>query len=80
MAVEHHPLLLSSSPHVFSNVNVQRLMLNVIIALLPTTAYGIWLFGLLAVRVILTSVISCLVFEIVFRKLTGAKQNFKDLS
>ncbi|MDR3200530.1 MAG: RnfABCDGE type electron transport complex subunit D [Spirochaetales bacterium] len=77
---EHQSLLLSSSPHVFSNVNVRRLMLNVIIALLPATAYGIWLFGLLAVRVILTSIISCLVFEIVFRKLTGAKQNFKDLS
>jgi electron transport complex protein RnfD len=77
---ENQNLLLSSSPHVFSNINVRRLMLNVIIALLPTTAYGVYLFGAAALQVILTSVISCVAFEIIFRKLTGARQNFRDLS
>jgi electron transport complex protein RnfD len=77
---EHQSLLLSSSPHVFSNMNVRRLMLHVIIALLPVTLYGIYIFGPSALRVILSSIISCIVFEIVFRRLTGAKQNFHDLS
>jgi electron transport complex protein RnfD len=80
MAVEHHLLLLSSSPHVFSNMNVRRLMLNVIIALLPVTAYGVYIFGPSAARVILTSVVSCVLFEIIFRALVGSKQNFRDLS
>jgi electron transport complex protein RnfD len=77
---EQKSLLLSSSPHVFSHVNVQNLMLRVIIALLPTTIYGVYLFGAPAAGVILVSVISCVVFEIIFRKLTGARQNFRDLS
>jgi electron transport complex protein RnfD len=80
MAASHQPLLLSSSPHVFTKVNVRRLMLNVIIALLPTTIYGVYLFGPSALRVILTSVVSCVLFEIIFRALTRAKQNFGDLS
>jgi electron transport complex protein RnfD len=80
MAVEHHPLLLSSSPHVFSNMNVQRLMLNVIIALLPTTAYGVYIFGPSAARVVLISVVSCVLAEIIFRALTKSRQNFRDLS
>jgi electron transport complex protein RnfD len=77
---EERGLLLSSSPHVFSNVNVRKLMLNVIIALLPTAIYGVYLFGYAALQVILTSVVSCVAFEIIFRKLTGTRQNFGDLS
>ena len=78
--IHHHPLLLSSSPHVFSHVNVRRLMLNVIIALLPTTVYGVYLFRAAALRVILTSIISCIVFEILFRLIVRSRQNFRDLS
>ena len=37
--------LLSSSPHAHASVSVTRLMLDVILALLPTTAAGIAFFG-----------------------------------
>ena len=37
---EHY--ILSSSPHTHANSSVRRIMLDVIIALLPTTAAGIW--------------------------------------
>jgi electron transport complex protein RnfD len=77
---EQRSYLLSSSPSVYSSMNVQRLMLNVIIALVPATGYGIYLYGMPALLTVLTSVVSCVVFEVVFRKLTGAKQNYKDLS
>ncbi|MDR1179862.1 MAG: RnfABCDGE type electron transport complex subunit D [Spirochaetales bacterium] len=77
---EHQSLLLSSSPHVFTNVNVRRLMLNVIIALLPVTVYGISIFGFSAARVVLTSVVSCVLFEIIFRAVIHSKQNCGDLS
>jgi electron transport complex protein RnfD len=72
--------LLSSSPHVFENTNVQRLMLNVRIALLPAAGYGVYLFGMPAFVVILSSVVSCAAFEAIFRGLTGVKQNYRDLS
>jgi electron transport complex protein RnfD len=65
---------------VYTNVNVRKLMLRVIIALLPVTVYGIFLFGMPAARVILTSVISCVVFEIIFRAVLKRPQHFTDLS
>jgi electron transport complex protein RnfD len=55
-------------------------MLHVIVALLPTTVYGVYLFGPSAARVVLTSVVSCVVFEAVFRALIKARQSFGDLS
>ncbi|MFQ3621132.1 MAG: RnfABCDGE type electron transport complex subunit D [Spirochaetales bacterium] len=73
-------LLLSSSPSIYAGVNVTRLMLYVIIALLPVSAYGVYLYGIPALITLLISVISCVVFEIGFRKLTHAQQNYRDLS
>jgi electron transport complex protein RnfD len=73
-------LLLSSSPHVFTNVNVRALMLNVIIAIVPAAGYGVFLFGLPAVKVIAVSVVSCVACEIIFRRLTKAERNFGNLS
>jgi len=73
-------LLLSSSPSISSGMNVQRLMLFVIIALLPNTLYGVYLYGVPALTTVLVSVASCVFFEVTFRKLTKAKQNYKDLS
>ncbi len=72
--------LLSSSPHVFENIDVRRLMLNVILALLPAAAYGVYLFGVPAAVLILTSVASCVILELLFRRLTGARDNYRDLS
>jgi len=72
--------LLSSSPHVYSDVTAPRLMLNVILALLPATEYGFYLFGLPAVLTVAVSVASCVVFEAAFRALVGAKNHNGDLS
>ena len=47
--------ILSSSPHVHSPIGVSRIMLDVIIALLPTTAVGIWYFGMPAVWTVATA-------------------------
>ncbi|HOV38847.1 MAG TPA: RnfABCDGE type electron transport complex subunit D [Spirochaetales bacterium] len=73
-------LLLSSSPSIYSGMNVQRLMLYVIISLLPVSGYGIYLYGIPALTTILVSVVSCVGFEVLFRKLIKAPQNYKDLS
>jgi Na+-translocating ferredoxin:NAD+ oxidoreductase subunit D len=72
--------LLSSSPHVFAGANVRRLMLNVILALLPATAWGIYLFGLPALLLVAVTVVSSLVFETAFRLLLRSEAHWGDLS
>lgn len=56
-------LVVSPSPHVRSEVTTQELMLSVIIALIPALVVSVIHFGLGAIIVTLTSVISCLAFE-----------------
>jgi len=56
-------LVVSPSPHVRSEVTTQKLMLSVIIALMPALVVSVIYFGLGAIIVTLTSVISCLAFE-----------------
>ena len=58
---EHY--VLSSSPHTHSHASVSRIMLDVIIALLPTTAAGIYFFGMPAVWTIAVCVSTCIVVE-----------------
>ena len=75
---EHY--ILSSSPHTHSHASVSRIMLDVIIALLPTTAAGIWFFGMPAVWTIATCVSTCLVTEAVCRMMMKRESTIGDLS
>lgn len=73
-------LILSSAPHVRSKDNTQRLMLNVIIALLPCVAAGIWYFGWQAALVVAVSTASAVAAEFVWQKLARQKVRVYDLS
>ncbi len=73
-------MLLSSSPHVFSGVSPRKLMLAVIIALMPSTIYGVVLFGLPALLVIVVSVVTAVASEAGFRALTKEDNRTGDLS
>ena len=72
--------ILSSSPHTHANASVRRIMLDVIITLLPTTAAGIWFFGLPAVWTILTCVARCIVTEALCRIAMKRESTVGDLS
>ena len=72
--------ILSSSPHTHARISTSRIMLDVIIALLPTTAAGIWFFGLPAVWTIATCVGSCVLTETVCRLLMKRESTIGDLS
>ncbi|HRT72053.1 MAG TPA: RnfABCDGE type electron transport complex subunit D [Bacteroidales bacterium] len=73
--------IISGSPHIYAKDNVQRIMLDVIIALLPATLGSFYLFGFGAVRVFFVSVVSCLVFEYLIQKfLLKQKPTINDLS
>lgn len=73
-------LLLSSSPHVYAPVSAQKIMLVVITALLPTTAYGVYLYGLSALLLVLVSVLSAVAAEWVFRASIKAAPSIDDCS
>lgn len=64
--------IVSSSPHVRSSFKTNRIMADVVIALIPAAAYGIVLFGLNAGIVMLVSVASAVGFEalinLIFKK------------
>lgn len=78
--MNENKLHLSSSPHFSAGNTTQKIMLFVIISLLPECAYGIYLFGLNALILILTSVISCVLFEFIFQKITHQKVVINNLS
>jgi Na+-translocating ferredoxin:NAD+ oxidoreductase subunit D len=70
----------SSSPHVRSKDTTSRIMLYVIIALLPTSLFGIYNFGWHALLLIVVTIASCVASEWIFNKITKRKQTIRDLS
>ena len=62
----NNQLTLSVSPHIHSGRSTQRIMLDVLIALLPATVAGVVIFGLQSLIVIATTVIACVGFEALF--------------
>ncbi len=72
--------VLSSSPHAHSHASVSRIMLDVILALLPTTLAGVWFFGLPAVWTIATCVATCLATEALCRLAMKRDNTIGDLS
>ncbi len=67
-------------PQVRTNTDTRRLMLDVIIALLPAAAVGVWRFGLNALLVMATSVAAAVFFEWAYRKLMKKDNRIGDLS
>jgi len=72
--------LVSSSPHVHEGQTVSDIMKLVIYALLPATAFSIFIFGFAALRVILISVGSALLFEVLSQKIMKRPVTLKDYS
>ena len=62
-------LHVSSSPHIRSKIKTDWIMYMVLIALLPATCMGVWLFGVPALVLILCSVITCVVTEYLYERL-----------
>ncbi|MFD3157145.1 RnfABCDGE type electron transport complex subunit D [Haloimpatiens sp. FM7330] len=73
-------LTLSSSPHIRSNNTVQSIMRDVIIALIPAICAGLYFFKFKAALVILTAVLSAVISEFVWQKLTHRDVTVNDLS
>ncbi|HRR96287.1 MAG TPA: RnfABCDGE type electron transport complex subunit D [Candidatus Ratteibacteria bacterium] len=63
---------ISWAPHIHSNETTGKIMLSVIIALIPPLIGAIWFFGLYSLKIIVVSIVSCVLSEllsqIIFKK------------
>ncbi len=73
-------LSVNVSPHVRDKITTQNIMLDVVIAMVPMCAFGIWHFGIRVLLVIFVSVISAVLSEAAFQKLLGRKILISDFS
>ena len=74
-------LLVSPSPHIHGNFSTSRLMLDVIIALSPTLLVSVLFFGLSALKLMIVSVIACVLVEFLIQKfLMKVKPSINDYS
>lgn len=73
-------LNVSSSPHVRSHETTHSIMLDVAIAMVPATAYGVYQFGLHALLVLIVTVAACILSEYLFEKAMGKKITISDCS
>lgn len=72
--------IMSSSPHLHTNVTTRKIMADVIIALLPAAVMGVFFFGLNAALVLVTAVAAAMVSEWAFNKITKRRSTTGDLS
>lgn len=68
----------SSSPHVRSPLTTGGVMYDVILALLPATVFGVWHFGVHALLIVLMSIVSAVLTEWVFNRITGKENTIRD--
>lgn len=71
---------ISASPHIRSKVTTSNIMMWVLIALLPATAFGIFNFGFSALVVVVVTVASAVLTEYAYQKLMHKKVTISDFS
>lgn len=72
--------ILSVSPHMHSGNTTQEIMLDVIIGLIPATFAALIFFGIKAFVVIIVSIVSCVLTEILFQYMFKKKITINDYS
>ncbi|GBU28495.1 electron transport complex protein RnfD [Treponema sp. R8-4-B8] len=73
-------LIVSPAPHINYKATTNRIMLDVIIALLPAFVFSVFIFGPRAALITGVCIISCVFFEWAFEKLLKRKNTINDLS
>jgi electron transport complex protein RnfD len=73
-------LLAGSSPHIKNNGTTSKVMKDVILALVPAVIAGLYFFGIQAALVIAVTVLSCVLSEYIWTRLSKKPSTIKDLS
>lgn len=72
--------IVSSSPHIRSSASTNRIMLDVLIALLPAAIMGCVIFGWDALFILAATTLSAIVAELLFNIIVKKEQTISDLS
>ena len=78
--MSENKLKVSSSPHIRDKVTSGNIMLMVVIALLPASAFGVYNFGLSALIMLISTTVSSVLTEYVYEKLMHKKITLNDFS
>lgn len=73
-------LNISSAPHVLTKRTTQKIMLDVIIALVPAIIASVVFFGFYSLLMIVTSVLTCVITEFLYNKIIKKETTINDLS
>ena len=73
-------LVVSSAPHIVSNIDTTRIMAMVVMALIPSFLVSIYVFGARVISLTLVCVVSAVFFEWAYNKLMKKRQTVGDLS
>ena len=73
-------LTVASSPHIRGNFRTSRIMLDVVLALLPALAVGVWMLGIRALLVTLVCVVSAVAAEWLYSLITRSRNTVIDCS
>ena len=71
-------LIVSETPHIRSRKKTSNVMLKVVFALLPAAIWGIYIFGLRALFVMATAIVSCLLAETLYNLIAKKENTIKD--
>lgn len=80
MALPARTLEIRSSPHILSGNSVETIMFNVVLALLPTTAFAVYAFGLAGLCTLAAAVAACVATEHLGARLAGRPTTVGDWS
>ena len=70
----------SSNPHIRDKMSTDKIMLAVIVALMPTTIFVIWNFGIRAALIIAVTIASTVLTELIYEKLMKKEVTIWDFS
>lgn len=73
-------LHVSSAPHIRTAYDTRSVMRDVLLALMPTTALGLWAHGWRAAMIVAVSVASAVLTEYLFDRITNRKNTIVDCS
>lgn len=73
-------LIVSASPHIHTKTSISSIMRDVIIALLPAAACGIYFFGVRSAVVLIVTILSCVLGEALFELAVKRHVTISDLS
>ncbi|MDJ0764800.1 MAG: RnfABCDGE type electron transport complex subunit D [Myxococcota bacterium] len=71
-------LFVSSSPHVHGNASTSRIMWTVVATLMPATIWSIYLFGLPALQVALSTILFCVIAEVACQLISSKPITIRD--